>query len=161
MSTSASKAPSKPPFSRHEEQKIIEEFNSREIPSKIDEYKAVFVDMMDRPWFSRTWVIQESSVNLQVIFGSLNFGLDRLMEWIGVIGIDQKPTSFVGLVAVHPALFTLRLIDKLRRNWLTRDISTVLLSKINNIIGLVDALDEYARRIVTQHLSSRNELLDQ
>ena len=84
---------SKPPFSRHEEQKIIEELtNWKNLSSELDEYTTVIKDIVDRPWFSRTWVIQESSVNLhaKILCGSLNLGLGRLMEWIGVLRFDQE-----------------------------------------------------------------------
>ena len=102
------------------------------------------------------------NLQVKVICGSLNFSLDRLIELIGVLGIDQKSTWFVSLVTDHlrPALFTLRLIHKLRLNWLTCNISTVL-SRIDNIIGLVDAQHEDTRRNINQHPFGINELPDE
>ena len=159
---------SKPPFSRHEEQRIIEELNSKKFSSELHEYKTVINDIVDRPWFSRTWVIQESSVNLhaKILCGSLNLDIERLMEWIGVLRFDQKAfspkaTSYVGLVAdhAHPAMFTLHLIQKLRMIWLTRDMSTAL-SRLDTIIGHVDWQSEDARRIIAQSPSGRNEVLN-
>ena len=142
---------SKPPFSLHEEQRIIEELSSQKPPWERDEYITVLRDIVDRPWFSRTWVIQESSVNPHVTFlcGSLKFGLERLIEWIDILGSEPKATSFVGLVADHdhPAIFTLRLIHELRMNWGTRDMPTFL-SRLDNMVRHAEAPTEATRRIL-------------
>lgn len=141
---------SKPPFSCHEEQRIIEELSSKNPPLKRDEYKTFLEDMIDRPWFSRTWVIQESSVNPHVtcICGSLKFDLERLTEWIDVLGSEPEATSYVGLVAdhSHPAIFTLRLIHEIRMNWGTRDMPTFL-SRLDNLVRHADSPTEDTRRI--------------
>lgn len=158
---------SKPPFSRHEEQRIIEELSSqsvtrgRESASNLDEYKNVIMEFIDRSWFGRTWVIQESSVNLRVtcICGSLKLDFERLISWIGVLGSDPNAISYVGLVADHanPTLFTLRLIHELRLNWLTRDMSIVL-SRLDNVVRHVDAPIEDTQRI-PRHPTGKSALL--
>ena len=152
---------SKPPFSRHEEQRIIEELNSQKPLSKRAEHETVLRDIIDRPWFSRTWVIQESSVNSHVtcIYGSLKLDLDRLIERIDVLGSEPKATSYVGLVAdhAHPAIFTLRLIHELRMNWGTRDMPNFL-SRLDNIVRHANAPTEDTRRI-PRHPTGTNPIL--
>ena len=127
----------KPPFSTGDEEQILEDFLSEKSMKAVlseetstesqEKQRNLFQEIVDHPWFSRTWVIQESSVNLavEVMLGSLNFKLFSFLDAINV----GRWTPYAGLLEVQitkPAMLTLHLIDRLSWNWFSREKSTTV-----------------------------------
>ncbi|KAL8719248.1 MAG: hypothetical protein Q9225_003733 [Loekoesia sp. 1 TL-2023] len=131
---------SKPPFSNGREQKVLEDLESNEplIFGSSEEHLTFVHDILNCPWFHRTWVIQESTVNqnVKVIYGSLLFHLDTLLNIVGVGIWEKSVTALLSLVTdrAHPSSHTLLLIHKLRMDWLSREVSSITLSKLEQAV---------------------------
>jgi heterokaryon incompatibility protein (HET) len=134
-----------------------EEYKALNLPLKEDLSWKAFGEILSRPWFIRTWVIQEvvlSRIHPRVVCGSYELEWEKILDsaaWLTSMGHDLTPLSLD--MKAWPALRSLNLFNELRIVGLPCDLTTLLnkairfkasdpRDRVYSLLGLTGEMDD-------------------
>jgi hypothetical protein len=122
--------------SRRRRRYTAEEYRATNLPPPEDSSWKALGDILSRPWFVRTWVIQEvavSKVTPRVICGSHELACEHILRsevWMASMCYNLTPFNLE--ITNMPALRSLKLFNELKNVGLPWDLTTLLKKAIRS-----------------------------